>query len=147
MFIGEYTHTIDSKRRLSLPAKYRKLLGRSAVVTRGTDENCLFLYSKDEWKKTPQKAIQEKESATNITRKNIRDMNRLFYASASEADIDSSGRILLPVNLSAFAALKDRVVLAGVENRIEIWDEQNWQKYILSASKAAKEISETYDLS
>ena len=147
MFIGEYTHTIDSKRRLSLPAKYRKLLGRSAVVTRGTDENCLFLYSKDEWKKTPQKAIQEKESANGITRKNIRDMNRLFYASAVEVEIDSSGRILLPMNLSSYAILKEKVVLAGIENRIEIWDEENWHQYLLGASKAAKEISETYDLS
>ena len=146
MFIGEYKHTVDAKRRVSLPAKLRKALGRKAFVTRGLDGNCLFVYSKTEWQKIPERAMTEKNSAnTNITKKQIRDINRFFYAGASEVEVDSTGRILIPEYLFEFAELKDKVILAGVENRIEIWDETRWQTFINAVD--AKEISESYDIS
>jgi MraZ protein len=120
MLIGEYTHTMDPKKRLSLPSKWRKNLLKKVIMTRGLD-NCLFLYDVKEWEK-----IAIKLASTSFASKDARDINRFFLSSATEVDIDSAGRILIPDFLKEFAKLDEKVVLAGLYSRVEIWNENVW---------------------
>lgn len=123
MLIGEYQHTLDPKKRLSLPARFRKELGKTVIVTRGLD-HCLFVFSVASWKK-----LAEKFSQLSIGSSDTRGFNRFMLAGAVEADVDSAGRILIPDYLKDFATLKTDVVLAGVNDRIEVWDRKRWASY------------------
>ncbi|MEK7590013.1 MAG: division/cell wall cluster transcriptional repressor MraZ [Patescibacteria group bacterium] len=136
MLIGEYTHTIDPKKRLSLPSKFRRELGRNVVVTRGLD-NCLFIYPINEWKK-----ISEKLAELPMGQADTRGFNRFILSGAIEVAIDSLGRILVPDFLRDFASLKDKVVLAGVQTRIEIWDEKKWSQYKEKIERNADNMAE-----
>ncbi len=136
MFIGEYTHSIDDKGRVAVPNKFRKELGKNAVVTRGLDQS-LFLYTKAEWKK-----LAEKLSALPFSNANSRAFARLMLAGASEVDLDSQGRIVLPEYLRAFAGIKKNVVCAGLYSRVELWDEEKWQTYKKATEKDSNEIAE-----
>jgi MraZ protein len=136
MLIGEYKHTLDPKKRLSLPSKWRKELGKSLVVTRGLD-NCLFVYPLKEWKK-----ITEKIGQLPLGQADTRSFNRFFLAGAVEVEVDSVGRILVPDFLKDFGRLDSKVVLAGIHDRIEIWDENRWEKYKRSIEKQADSLAE-----
>lgn len=136
MLIGEYTHTIDEKNRISLPAKFRKEVGKTVVMTHGLD-NCLFLYSESEWHK-----IAEKLGSLGIGQADTRGFNRFMLAGAVEAEVDSIGRILIPDFLKTFAGLSDKVVFAGVHNRIEVWNDKRWQAYKKRIEKQADTLAE-----
>lgn len=123
MLIGEYTHTQDEKKRISLPIKFRKEMGKSVVVTHGLD-SCLFIYSLKEWQ-----GISEKLGNLSIGQADTRGFNRFMLAGASEVEVDSIGRILIPEYLRDFAKLSGKVVFAGVHNRVEVWDESSWTEY------------------
>jgi len=123
MFIGEYKYTIDSKKRLALPAKFRKELGKTVIVTRGL-ENCLVVYPLKEWK-----VMAEKLSRLPSSKLDARGFARIMLAGACDVKIDKLGRILVPDYLKEYASLKRNVVLLGLSNRIEIWDGNKWQKY------------------
>jgi MraZ protein len=123
MFIGEYRHTLDPKKRLSLPARFRKELGKTVIVTRGLD-HCLFIFSSSAWK-----TLAGKFAGLSIGSTETRGFNRFMLSGAVEADVDTAGRILIPDFLKAFASLKASVVLAGVNDRVEIWDEKRWETY------------------
>lgn len=123
MFIGEYSHNLDDKGRLAIPVKFRDQVKKGAVVTRGLD-NCLFLYTKTEWEK-----LAEKLAALPISQANSRAFARLMLAGAMDLEIDKQGRVILPEYLRQFAGLKKEVVLAGLYNRIEIWDNEKWNAY------------------
>lgn len=120
MFMGEYSHTIDSKGRLIVPSKFREQLGDEFVVTAGLD-GCLFAYADEEWKK-----FEEKLYALPISNPNARKFSRFFLANACTCEVDKQGRILLPAKLRASAGLEKDVVLAGVGSRIEIWNKETW---------------------
>lgn len=122
MFIGEYTHTVDEKNRFSLPAKYRKELGRKVVVTRGKD-HCLFLYPAKTW------AAISKEVAQMGHVSSDHRYARFTFAGAAEIEIDSIGRILIPEFLREFAELKNSIVITGVHDRVEIWNDKRWNDY------------------
>ena len=136
MFIGEYTHTIDDKNRLSLPAKFRSEMGKKVVVTPGLD-SCLFVFTKDEWKK-----IEGKLNQSSLLQADNRSFNRFMFAGATEAEIDSIGRILVPEFLRDRANLKSRVVLIGVSSRVEIWNEKTWSEYKKVVEKQADTLAE-----
>lgn len=136
MLIGEYTHTLDPKKRLSIPAKWRKELGKKVVVTRGLD-NCLFVYPMKQWGE-----ITEKVRQLPLGQADTRGFNRFFLSGAVETDVDSAGRILVADFLKAFAGLKSRVVLAGVHDRIEIWDDKVWRSYTARIEKQADALAE-----
>jgi MraZ protein len=136
MLLGEYVHLLDSKRRLSLPSKFRKELGRKVVVTRGLD-NCLFLYSLREWEK-----ISEKLGGLSFAQSDTRGFNRFMLSGATEAEVDKAGRILIPDFLRDFAGLKNKIVVAGIHNRVEIWDEHKWQEYKRHIEKQADQMAE-----
>ncbi len=120
MFTGQYNHTIDPKGRLILPAKFREILGEEFVVTKGLD-GCLFVYPKDEWAK-----IEEKFREVPLTTKDARKFSRFFFSGAAPCELDKQGRVLLPQVLREYAELEKEVVVAGVLNRIEIWDSTKW---------------------
>ncbi len=122
MFMGEYSHSIDAKGRLIMPAKYREQLGNEFVVTKGLD-GCLFVYPQEEWQ-----SIETKFREVPLTTKDARKFSRFFFAGAAACEIDKQGRILLPSVLREFAGLEKDVVLVGVLNRIEIWDKAKWEE-------------------
>lgn len=137
MLIGEYQHTLDTKKRLSLPAKFRKEVGKRVVVTRGLD-TCLFLFPERTWR-----TIAAKLQSLPFGEQNARGMARFMLAGAAESDIDSAGRILIPDYLKEFAKLRGRVVLAGVSDRVEIWDEKLWSAYKRRIEKGAEDMAQT----
>ena len=136
MLIGEYTHTIDAKKRLSVPAKLRKEIGERAVLTRGLD-NCLFLYTMEEWQK-----LTEKLGELLVGQRDTRSFLRLMLAGAVEVEFDQLGRILVPDYLKVYAGLHTRVVIAGVYSRLEIWDEGRWETYKAEVEKNTDMIAE-----
>lgn len=136
MFIGEYQHNIDSKGRLAIPVKFRKDLSKGAVVTKGLDD-CLFLYTKDEWAK-----LAEKLAKLPISKANTRAFSRLMLAGAMDLDVDKQGRMLIPDYLRKYASAKKKVVIAGLYNRLEIWDELKWNKYKTGTEKQSGDIAE-----
>jgi len=136
MFIGEYTISMDSKGRIAIPAKFRALLNSTAVVTRGLDQS-LFLYAKKEWE-----VIAGKLAALPITNANSRAFSRLMLAGAFDADLDKQGRMMVPDYLRKFAKLGKRIVVAGLYNRVEIWDEESWIAYKQSTEQESTAIAE-----
>lgn len=136
MFIGEYQHTIDEKGRMAVPVKFRKLLAKGAVVTKGLD-NCLFLYTKDEWE-----VIAQKLASLPISQSNSRAFARLMLAGAMDVTIDKQGRILLPEYLRTFAKMGKKAVIAGLYNRLEIWDNKQWENYKKGTETKSNSIAE-----
>ena len=136
MFIGQHTHALDDKKRLTLPSKLRKAVGRRVVVTRGLD-GCLFLYPEKGWNE-----IAGKLGALGMGQADTRGFARFMLGSAVEADVDSAGRILVPEHLREFAGIKSSVVVAGVHNRLELWDEARWKSYAAQVAKSADAMAE-----
>ncbi len=122
MFMGEYSHSVDAKGRLIVPAKFREQLGEEFVVTKGLD-GCLFVYPQEEWHH-----IEEKFREVPLTTKDARKFSRFFFAGAAGCEVDKQGRILIPGNLREFAQLEKDVVLVGVLSRIEIWSKAKWEE-------------------
>ena len=120
MLTGQYTHSIDAKGRVNFPAKLREELGERFIITRGLD-NCLFVYSVDEWDQLAAKLHELPISKSA-------PLNRFFFAGAAEAQPDKQGRVLLPAHLREYAGLDRDVTIAGVSNRAEIWDSERWEK-------------------
>ena len=137
MLIGEYLHTLYAKKRLSLPAKFRKEVGKKVVVTRGLD-NCLFMFPVSTWKE-----IAGKLSMLPMGQADTRGIARFILAGAVETDVDTAGRILIPDYLKEFADLRSRVVLAGVSDRVEIWNDKTWEEYTRRMEKGADQMAQT----
>ncbi|MFA5966934.1 MAG: division/cell wall cluster transcriptional repressor MraZ [Patescibacteria group bacterium] len=136
MFIGEYSHTIDEKNRLAVPIKFRSELTGGAVVTKGLD-GCLFLYTLNEWEK-----LVEKLNAMPISQKNARAFARLMLAGAFAAELDRQGRMILPKYLTDYAKIDRNVIVAGLFNRLEIWDAKVWQEYKDATEKESEALAE-----
>jgi MraZ protein len=136
MFIGEYSYSIDEKKRLAIPAKFRLALGKKAVLTRGLD-NCLVIYPLKEWQKLAQKL--ESLPAGKI---DARGFIRIMLSGAVDIALDKLGRILIPDHLKKYAFLKKNVVIIGLSNRIEIWDEGRWEEYKEKREKTVGEMAE-----
>ncbi len=136
MLIGEYTHTLDDKKRVSLPSKFRKELGKQIVITPGLD-NCLFVFTLSAWK-----GISEKLSSMSFLQSDHRSFNRYLFGQASIVDIDASGRVLIPDNLLEKAGLSEKVVFIGVQDRVEIWDTTVWNSYKQVVEREADALAE-----
>jgi MraZ protein len=133
MFIGEYTYSIDEKKRLAIPAKFRPALGKRAVLTRGID-NCLVIYPLEEWQKLAKKLEDLPSSESDA-----RAFARIMLAGACDVELDKLGRILIPDYLKNYALFQKNVAVIGLSNRIEIWDEKKWQDY---KEKTEREIGD-----
>ena len=138
MLIGEFRHTIDDKNRLSLPSKFRKEMGKHAVVTPGLD-SCLFIFTMKQWEK-----ISGHLSAgeSSLLQADNRGFNRFLLGGAVEAEIDAVGRMLLPPHLRERAKLKSKVVFIGVGDRAELWDEGTWNAYRSEIEHKADSLAE-----
>ncbi len=134
MLIGQYEHTIDIKKRLALPAKFRGELGDKIIITRGI-EGCLAVYTEAEWK-----IMSDKLGALTISQAEARSFTRMILAGAMEVSLDKLGRILVPDYLKEYAGLKKNVVICGLSNRLEIWDAEKWETYKIAAEKGVDEI-------
>ena len=136
MLIGEYKHNLDAKKRLSIPSKFRKELGEGAVLSRGLD-NCLFVFPLKFW--TP---FAEMLAGLSMAKQDTRSFSRLFLSGATEVEFDSLGRILIPDSLKEYSGLDKSVVVAGLFNRLEIWDEKKWSNYKANLEKNSDSIAE-----
>lgn len=140
MLLGEYRHNVDVKGRVSVPSKFRNDLGQTFVITKGLD-NCLFMYSKQEWE-----TFELKLKELPLTSQDARSFVRFFFAGAAECEVDKQGRINIPQNLREYANIQKDVVIVGVATRAEIWDSENWNKYTssdsLDGTKLASQMSQ-----
>ena len=136
MFIGEYRHALDQKGRLAIPVKFRDQL-KTAVVTRGLD-NCLFLFTQKDWQEQVGKIAKLPEFQAKS-----RAYSRLMLAGAMEVILDAQGRMIIPDYLRRYAGLKKKAVVAWLNNRLEIWDAEAWDKYQSQAEKENVEIAES----
>lgn len=136
MYLGEYLHTFDAKNRISLPSKFRKALGRTVVITRGLD-HCLYVFSRKAWEK---EAARYASSISGTTA--ARGLARLFLAGSFECDVDKAGRILVPEHLKTYARIETRSVIAGIADRVEIWEEGAWRAYTAAIERDADAFAE-----
>lgn len=136
IFSGEYHHLLDLKRRLAIPVKFRSSFGKKAVITKGLD-GCLFVYPTPVWEK-----LAEKLGSLPLGEKKMRQFVRLMLSGAVESEVDRQGRVLIPNYLSEFAHLKKNAVIIGLYDRLEVWDETEWEKSSQEAEKEKDEVAE-----
>ena len=122
MLMGEYSHSLDTKGRLIMPAKLRQDIGDKFILTKGLD-GCLFAFSQTEWNN-----FEEKLKSLPLSDKNARNFVRFFLSGATECEIDKQGRFLIPNNLRTAANLEKDAIIIGVGTRIEIWNKERWEK-------------------
>ncbi|OGZ64792.1 MAG: cell division/cell wall cluster transcriptional repressor MraZ [Candidatus Staskawiczbacteria bacterium RIFCSPLOWO2_01_FULL_37_25b] len=134
MLIGQYEYTIDSKKRLALPAKFRGELGDKVIITKGV-EKCLVVYTEKEFR-----IMSEKLSNLTISQSEARSFTRIMLAGAMEVSLDKLGRVLIPDYLKKYAGLKKNVIICGLSNRLEAWDSEEWQDYTKKAEKGVDKI-------
>jgi len=145
MFLGEYRHSIDSKDRLTVPARFRELMDEGAYIVRGFDRNLMVLTKKAF--DTLSQSMGQMNIADPLTRK----LRRLIIGTASRLEIDKAGRILIPEFLSQTAGLStnQEAVLVGQGNYFEIWSPSEWaiQQQALADPEANSERFKVLDLS
>jgi len=137
MLLGEYEHTIDDKNRLTLPARFRFVFGDGIVVTRGMD-GCLFAYTRGDW----DALVQGRLATLDPLSKEGRRMQRFFFAGATEAEPDKQGRVGIPAALLEHAKLGRDVVVAGVNDHLEIWDRAAWRRELAEVEGSAEDVAE-----
>lgn len=136
MFMGEFSHNIDDKGRLIIPAKFREGLGENFVVTRGLD-HCLFVYPRSEWE-----ILEGKLKTLPLTSADARAFSRFFFSGATQGEFDKQGRVTLPTHLRDYATLLKDCVVIGVSNRVEIWGKEQWDLYSAEAAGSFAAIAE-----
>ena len=136
MLIGEYHHNIDEKSRIIMPSKFRYDLGEIFVITRGID-SCLFVYPKETWNN-----ITNKLNELSFTKKDVRSFQRFFLSAATICEFDKQGRINISSPLASYANLTKECVIIGVNDRIEIWSKENFDKFLNESMENVTEIAE-----
>ena len=134
MLLGEHDHSLDDKNRLTLPAKLRSELGERVVVTRGLD-GCLYVYAAAAWQQ-----LAERVGSLDPLSREARTMQRFFFASGSEAELDKQGRVVIPANL--LAAIGRDVTVIGVFDHLEIWDRAAWRDQRQTVEGSAEDVAE-----
>ncbi len=140
MFLGQFYHTIDSKGRMTIPARMRDLLSDGVYLTQGFDRNLRLL------NEPAFNAMAEKINHLSETNPKIRLLKRLFFSSASRVELDSLGRVLIPQFLRDFAALESEAVVVGVGEAIEIWSLSAWQEQLSALSDSDANAQQFSDL-
>ena len=142
MLKGEYSHNIDAKGRLIIPAKFRDDLGEHFVITKGM-ENCLYVYPEDQWNEFEAKL----NALPTTTDKKARALAYFFQGSAADGDLDKQGRTLIPSNLREFAQLGKEVVFIGMGKRAEIWDKARWEEKNAEVEMSIEDIASDMEAS
>lgn len=137
MLIGEYHHNLDDKNRLIIPSKFREEIGTNFVVTKGLDE-CLYVYSIKSWEK-----IISKFKTLSFTKKDARTFMRFFLASATVCEFDKQGRICLVNTLIEYAGIKKECAIIGVDDRLEIWSLEKFNKFMQENNDTIDNIAES----
>ena len=137
MLMGEFHHNIDDKGRLVIPTRYREEIGESFVITRGL-EKCLYAYSMTEWEK-----LVAKLNELPFTKKDARTFIRTFFSGATVCEFDKNGRINITSPLVSYAGLTKACVIIGVNDRLEIWDEEAFNNQINENAENMEEIAES----
>ncbi len=137
MLLGEYEHTLDDKNRITLPAKFRASFAAGVVVTRGMD-GCLYVYRLEDW----DKLVDSRLAGLDPLSQEGRRMHRFFFSGASEAELDKQGRVMIPAALIEHAGLGRNVVVAGVRDRLELWDGAAWRKEMKEVEGSAEDVAE-----
>lgn len=137
MLLGEFEHTIDDKNRVTLPARFRQAFEGGVVVTRGIDP-CLAVYTRDDW----ERFVAAQLTGLSSFSREARQMRRYIFSAATEAELDRQGRITLPAPLIKYAKLGRDVVVAGVEDHVEIWDRATWRVQLEDVEGSAELVAE-----
>ena len=137
MFFGEYEHTIDDKKRLTLPARFREALADGVVLTRGLD-SCLYVYTRGGC----DALVEARLTPLNPFAKEARKLMRFFFAAAADAELDKQGRVLVPPALVRHAGLGREVVVTGVRDHLEIWDRSVWAEQVTELEGSADDVAE-----
>lgn len=140
MLIGEYIHTIDEKNRISMPAKFRKELGKKIIITPGLGQ-CLFVFTDKEWEKVSLR-LSNSDSDLSFLKADQRNFNRYMFGRAAEVEVDAIGRILIPDFLKDKIGLRNGAAVVGVKDRVEIWNERAWKEQKEIAEKQAEQLAE-----
>lgn len=136
MFIGEFHHTIDEKGRVAIPSKYREMLGKNFVITRGI-EHCIYVYPTNTFEH-----IVEKLESLPFTKKDARAFSRFFMSGATAIELDKQGRVNVPSPLVSYAHLSKKCVIVGTGDRLEIWDEDAFDEFMSSCNDEMSDIAE-----
>ena len=136
MLLGEHEHTLDDKNRLTLPSKLREQLGAHVVVSRGLD-GCLYVYADGEWAR-----LAERVGSLDPFSREARTMQRWFFASGSDAELDKQGRMVIPAALLKIAGIGREVTVAGVYDHLEIWDRAAWREQQQTVEGSAEDVAE-----
>ena len=137
MLLGAHEHTIDDKNRLTLPAKFRQAFGDGIVVTRGLD-GCLYAFRREDW----DRLVESRLATLDPLSPEGRRLERFFYSGASETELDKQGRVMVPRELIEHAKLGREVVVAGVNDRLEIWDRAAWRRELAEVEGSAEDVAE-----
>jgi MraZ protein len=136
MFLGEFAHSLDSKGRLAIPARFRLQLGEGAIVTRGLD-GCLVIYPAQEWQD-----YAEKLDKLPSTQPDVRSFKRFIFSGATECEFDRQGRVLIPAFLREYAALDETAVVVGQYSKVEIWSQSRWDAARPKVEEDGEQIAE-----
>lgn len=140
MFYGEYSHNIDKKGRLILPARFRDVSKENGIerffLTRGLDK-CIFMFTEYEWM-----SQEQKFKGMSFTKRESRSFNRMFFSGAADVSPDKQGRFIIPGYLKDFAQIRKDVVVIGVSNRIEIWDQKVWKDFYSDSQNSFEDVAE-----
>jgi MraZ protein len=140
MFWGEFSHHLDEKGRLIIPARYRPQLSQGAILTRGLDRN-LVIYPHDAWQ-----SVSERLNQMPITHPTARALRRLLFSGAVEFSLDRQGRMLIPGYLRDYASLDSEVLIAGMETFLEIWEPSGWRRTLEGVPHALAEAKHILEL-
>ena len=140
MFFGEFEYKVDIKGRVPLPARFRRAIKEGAVaLTQGT-EGCITAYPLSEWKK-----LATALTSASVTRSKLRKLNRAFFATAFQSNIDGQGRVALPDSLREYAGIEDEVVIIGANNYLELWNKEQWEEEKADSQEQAWQIIESLE--
>lgn len=121
MFLGRFEHSVDTKGRVAVPARFRDKLSGELIITRGNDR-CLYLFTQDSWE-----PLAEKLNALPTGDQDARNMRRAIFSAAEPVELDKQGRIIIPDHLRQYSGIDGNVAIIGVGNYIEIWNQETWQ--------------------
>lgn len=124
MFLGEFTHKLDSKNRIMIPSEFRDDLSNNFYITKGPEKS-LVIYTEEEFIKQ-----SERLDSLEVQNKKNRAIKRLFFSSTVKASLDKQGRVLLNKNLRDYSNIKEEAMIIGNNSTIELWDRANWEAYI-----------------
>jgi MraZ protein len=122
MFLGRFEHSVDTKGRVAVPARFRDRLSGELILTRGND-GCLYLFTEESWE-----PLAAKLNALPTGDEDARNMRRAVFSSAEPVELDKQGRVIIPDHLRQYAGISSDVSIIGLGEYIEIWDTQSWQK-------------------